>query len=161
VCTGWRRHIGWLKLQVIFCKRATEYRALWREMTYKDEGSYGSSPHCSKRGCGKWGFRTDDMTHTFEWHDSHTRVTWIVHTYMCGLKEAEGMAALEFVTEIERKRERRRDREKESLTAYWIWSVISSFSKLNRLSSSLGLFCHVPLKRERDAEMDRKTDLSK
>jgi len=37
---------------------------------------------------------------------------------MCGLKEAEGMAALEFVTEIERKRERRRDREKESLTAY-------------------------------------------
>jgi len=34
-------------------------------------------------------------------------------------------------------------------TAYCIWSVISSFSNLNRRSSSLGLFCHVPLKRDR------------
>jgi len=33
-------------------------------------------------------------------------------------------------------------------TAYCIWSVISSFSNLNRRSSSLGLFCHVPLKRD-------------
>ena len=33
-------------------------------------------------------------------------------------------------------------------TAYCIWSVISSFSNLNRWSSSLGLFCHVPLKKK-------------
>jgi len=33
-------------------------------------------------------------------------------------------------------------------TAYCIWSVISPISKLNQLSSSLGLFCHVPLKRD-------------
>jgi len=33
-------------------------------------------------------------------------------------------------------------------TAYCISSVISSFSNLNRRSSSLGLFCHVPLKRD-------------
>jgi len=33
------------------------------------------------------------------------------------------------------------------VTAYCIWSVISSFSNLNRSSSSLGLFYHVPLKR--------------
>ena len=33
-------------------------------------------------------------------------------------------------------------------TAYCMWSVISSFSNLNRRSSSLGLFCHVPLKRD-------------
>jgi len=33
-------------------------------------------------------------------------------------------------------------------TAYCIWSVISSIASLNRFSSSLGLFCHVPLKRD-------------
>jgi len=33
-------------------------------------------------------------------------------------------------------------------TAYCIWSVIFSFSNLNRWSSSLGLFYHVPLKRD-------------
>ena len=42
--TGWRRPIGCFKLQDIFRKRATNYRALWREMTYKDKASYGSSP---------------------------------------------------------------------------------------------------------------------
>jgi len=34
------------------------------------------------------------------------------------------------------------------ITAYRIWSDISSISHLNRESSSLGLFCHVPLKRD-------------
>ena len=33
--TGWRRPIGCLKLQVIFHKRATIYRALLQKMTYK------------------------------------------------------------------------------------------------------------------------------
>jgi len=32
--------IGCLKLQVIFHKRATNYRALLREMTYKDKACY-------------------------------------------------------------------------------------------------------------------------
>ena len=45
--TGWRRPIGCLKLQVNFRKRATNYRALLRKMTYKDKASYGSSPPCS------------------------------------------------------------------------------------------------------------------
>jgi len=44
--TGWRRLIGSPKLQLIFHKRATKYRALLRKMTYKDKGSYGSSPPC-------------------------------------------------------------------------------------------------------------------
>jgi len=43
-CTWWRRPIGCLKLQVIFCNRATNYRALLREMYYKNTASYGSSP---------------------------------------------------------------------------------------------------------------------
>jgi len=42
--TGWRRLIGCLKLQVIFRKRATKYRALWRKMTYEDKASYDSTP---------------------------------------------------------------------------------------------------------------------
>jgi len=42
--TGWRRLIGSPKLQVIFHRRATKYRSLLRKMTYKDKGSYESSP---------------------------------------------------------------------------------------------------------------------
>jgi len=44
--TGWRRHIGCLKLQVVFRERATDYRALLREMTYEDKASYDSTPPC-------------------------------------------------------------------------------------------------------------------
>jgi len=39
--TGWRRPIRCLKLQVISCKRASNYRALLRKMTYKDKASMG------------------------------------------------------------------------------------------------------------------------
>jgi len=46
VITGWRRLIGSPKLQIIFHKRATKYRSLLRKMTYKDKGSYESSPPC-------------------------------------------------------------------------------------------------------------------
>jgi len=45
-CTGWRRLIGCLKLQVIFRKRATNYRAFLRKMTYEDKASYDSTPPC-------------------------------------------------------------------------------------------------------------------
>jgi len=45
--TGWRRPIGCLKSQDSFRKRATNYRALLRKMTYKDKASYGSSPPCT------------------------------------------------------------------------------------------------------------------
>jgi len=45
--TGWRRPIGCLKLQVIFRKRATYYRALLQKMTCKDQASYGLSPPCN------------------------------------------------------------------------------------------------------------------
>ena len=42
--TGWRRLIGSPKLQIIFHKRAAKYWSLLRKMTYKDKGSYESSP---------------------------------------------------------------------------------------------------------------------
>ena len=44
--TGWRRLIGSLKLQVIFRKRATNYRALLWKITYKDNASCDSTPPC-------------------------------------------------------------------------------------------------------------------
>jgi len=45
-CTGWRRLIGYLNLQVIFRQRATNYWALLRKMTYEDKASYDSTPSC-------------------------------------------------------------------------------------------------------------------
>ena len=45
--TGWQRPLGCLKLQIIFRKRATNYRALLRKTTSKDMASYGSSPSCT------------------------------------------------------------------------------------------------------------------
>jgi len=49
-CTGWRGVIGCLKLKVIVRKRATNYRALLRQMTCKDMASYDSKPPCSLWG---------------------------------------------------------------------------------------------------------------
>ena len=46
--TGWRRIIGSPKLQVICHTRATKYRSLLRKMTYKDKGSYETSPPCNE-----------------------------------------------------------------------------------------------------------------
>jgi len=44
--TGWRRPTGYLRLQINFRERATNYMALLRKMTSKDKASYGSSPPC-------------------------------------------------------------------------------------------------------------------
>jgi len=72
--TGWRRPIVCLKLQVIFCKRATNYRALLRKMTYKDKASYDSMPPCSCRSTLKVSI------HTF----AHgTYVCMYVYEYTC------------------------------------------------------------------------------
>jgi len=46
IFTGWRRLTGCQRLQVVSCKRATNYRALLRKMTCQDTASYGSSPPC-------------------------------------------------------------------------------------------------------------------
>jgi len=40
--------MGCLKLQVFFRKKATNYRALLRKMTYEDKASYDSTPLCSE-----------------------------------------------------------------------------------------------------------------
>ena len=48
--TGWQRLTVCLKLQVIFHKRATNYKALLRKMTYKDKAYYDSTPPCNNDG---------------------------------------------------------------------------------------------------------------
>ena len=48
VHTGWRKPMGCLELQIILGKRATNYRALLREMTCKDKASYESTPPCNE-----------------------------------------------------------------------------------------------------------------
>jgi len=47
--TGWRRLTGYHKLQVIFRKRATNYRALLRKITYGDKAFYDSTPPYTHR----------------------------------------------------------------------------------------------------------------
>ena len=49
--TGWRGDIGYLNLYVISRKRATNYRALLREMTYKDQEHYEFTPTCTYSLC--------------------------------------------------------------------------------------------------------------
>ena len=44
--TAWPRPIGCLKLQVIFRRRGTNYRALLQKITYTDKASYDSTPPC-------------------------------------------------------------------------------------------------------------------
>ena len=46
-CTGWRRLIGCLKLQVMFRKRATNYRALLQKTTCEDMAPYDPTPPCT------------------------------------------------------------------------------------------------------------------
>ena len=51
VVTGWRRCIACLKMQFSFRKRATDFEALWREMTCIDKASYDATPLCKARHC--------------------------------------------------------------------------------------------------------------
>ena len=74
--TGWRRLIGSPKLQIIFHKRATKYGALLRKMTYKDKGSYESSPPCMY-------VHTPKHTHAQTRTHTHIRTRAYVLTRTC------------------------------------------------------------------------------
>ena len=97
MCTGWRRLTGCLKLQVIFCKWAIDYRAFLQKMTYK-KPFYASSPpsiiHTNKPLwsdsenlvnksfiCGTRLTHMCDMTHSHFGHKLFVCVTWLTH--MC------------------------------------------------------------------------------
>ena len=77
--TGWRRHIGSPKLQIIFHKRATKYRSLLQKMTCKDKGSYESSPPCIIRWqlhTSQWAMSqsTSHVTH----EKNHVTLMWVI-----------------------------------------------------------------------------------
>ena len=86
--TGWRRLIGFPKLQIIFHKRAIKNRSLLRKMTYKDEGSYESSPPCNKKrskiarekSYTQTHTHTHTHTHTYTQRNTHTQQ---MHTHTC------------------------------------------------------------------------------
>ena len=79
--TGWRRLIGCLKLQVIFRKRATNYRALLRKMTYEDKASYDSSPPCTPVSPSPLHVRTHTHAHAPTHPHKHTHKSH-VHVHM-------------------------------------------------------------------------------
>ena len=89
VCnTGWRRLIGCLKLQVILCKRATDYRALLTKMTYKDKASYDSTPCCRvfETICWITQLTLIRVTRLASMCDmSHLYVTWLIRTCISDL----------------------------------------------------------------------------
>jgi len=73
--TGWRRLIGSPKLQIIFHKRANKYTSLLRKMTYKDKGSYESSPPCTRLLYVCRDSFVRDMPHSFGAH-RHSVCRW-------------------------------------------------------------------------------------
>ena len=99
--TGWRRPIGCLKLQVIFCKRATNYRALLRRPVkimhsmglryplYDATRRYhlfASCVHLVWHDSFTWDTTHPNVTWLIRiWHDSsicditHPYVTWLSH----------------------------------------------------------------------------------
>jgi len=75
-CYRWQKLIGCLKLQVIFRKRATNYRALLRKMTYEDKASYDFTPPCGGMVISfhvKW---DDFISFTCEFI-SHVKCEWV------------------------------------------------------------------------------------
>jgi len=83
--TGCRRLIECLKLQDIFRKRATNYRALLRKMTQEDKASYDSTPLCST--FNRVVFKSHRITHmnescrTCKRVMSHAHMNESCHTY--------------------------------------------------------------------------------
>jgi len=75
--TGWRSCIGCLKLQVSFRKRATNYRALWRKMTYQNKASYASWPPCSAPQGFQYIIWVMAQSHVSR--GSCSLVTWFIH----------------------------------------------------------------------------------
>ena len=88
--TGWRRLVGSPDLQIIFHKRATKYRSLLRKMTYKDKGSYESSPPCINTQTNSgifWYTYTmtqthghKSLTHTLDIQTERKTNRWHTHT---------------------------------------------------------------------------------
>jgi len=74
---SWRL-IGSSKLQIIFHKRATKYRSRLWKMTYKDKGSYESSPPCIYNFCLLESLIVRDTAWLSLWGSSISRLLKII-----------------------------------------------------------------------------------
>jgi len=90
--TGWRRLIESPKFQILFHKRATKYRSILRKMTYKDKGSYESSPPCNIN---------DTHTYIYVCIYRHIHVyKYVLSTYTEGLPNISVSGSLRYLTQI-------------------------------------------------------------
>jgi len=87
--TGCRRLTGSPKLQIIFHKRATKYRSILKKMTYKDKGSYQSSPPCRTRCIHNW-YLCVKCIHTYR----HTREQTNAYTNMRHIASFSGTLSI-------------------------------------------------------------------
>ena len=79
------------KVQIIFHKRAIKYRSLLRKTTFKDKGSYESSPPCIQRKsarhtathCNTLQQQTPTAPKQNQLHASRTNSSTHVHMHMC------------------------------------------------------------------------------
>ena len=93
-----------------------------------------------------------EVCHTYEWVMSHicmSHVTYVTShvTHMnetCHTKHIAKMCAFR-ASQCKYKRVN-----VQPITAYCIWSLISSISNLNQYSNSISLFCHVSFKRDQE-----------
>jgi len=93
--TAWPRPIGCLKLQVIFRRRGTNYRALLQKITYTDKASYDSTPPCIESLIPKvmtrlWGVPSCALSRCIpqrlKIHTIHTTQHLTTVAYQCDLK---------------------------------------------------------------------------
>jgi len=86
--TGWQRLIRCLNLEVIFRKRATNYRALLRKMTNEARHPMTLCHPVRDVPCVTWLIHMCDMTHSYYvtwlvrvvWHDIFICATWLILT---------------------------------------------------------------------------------
>ena len=95
--TEWRRRIGCLKLQVIFRKRATNYRALLWKMTYKDKASYDfTAPRIDSRRQVLLNVRQ------IRWTSTIRCTTLLLYYFTSAQPIALGVSLLEFLSHLNR-----------------------------------------------------------
>ena len=83
--TGWRWPMGYLNWQVVFRKKATDYKALLRKMTCKDNASCGSSSHSPKE---------------YEWV-IHIASQWVIYIVSIYIVSQWGIYILRFFFDLQ------------------------------------------------------------
>jgi len=133
--TGWRRPIECLKLQVIFRKRATNYRALLQKTICEDQVPYDSTPPCSASNT-----HVSDSSSLYTLSESLTLTRSLTHSLSHSLSLALSLTLLPHIHLFLL-------RKKESLTLWVTHSLSHSLS----LALSLTFLPHLKYTRQRCA----------